>query len=201
MENIIIEENGIGSTYADIQDKQINIEYFNESLLNKKYFLIIYEADEDLNKKEKIGQIEMTYMDIVLAESLDYSIFMLFDMIDDDKQGIYQYLFDNLEEPNDQYVGMDTNVLYIDKIYIEKKYRNMGIGKKIVQELPKMVRSILKLRPGCLVLLANPFEMKEGELVANREKEKIEELIKFYINNGFERIEDTQYLVKNMDFE
>ena len=32
-------------------------------------------------------------------------------------------------------------------------------------------------------------------------KEKIEKLIKFYINNGFERIEDTQYLVKNMDFE
>ena len=64
-----------------------------------------------------------------------------------------------------------------------------------------MVRSILKLRPGCLVLLANPFEMKEGGLVANRDKEKIEELIKFYINNGFERIEDTQYLVKNMDFE
>ena len=201
MENIILEGNGIGSTYADIQDKQINIEYFNESLLNKMYFLTIYEVDEDFNKKEKIGQIEMTYMDIWLAESLDYSIFMLFDMIDAEKQDVGHYLFNSFEEKNDDYVGMDKDVLYIDKIYIEKKYRNMGIGKKIVQELPRMVRSILKLRPGCLVLLANPFEMKEGELVANREKEKIEELIKFYINNGFERIEDTQYLVKNMDFE
>ena len=200
-ENIIIEGNGIGSTYADIQNKKIDIEYFNESLLNKMYFLTIYEADENLNKKEKIGQIEMTYMDIWLAESLDYSIFMLFDMIDADKQDVGRYLFDSYEEKNDNYVGMDKDVLYIDKLYIEKKYRNMGIGKKIVQELPRMVRSILKLRPGCLVLLANPFEMKEGELVANRDKEKIEKLIKFYINNGFERIEDTQYLVKNMDFE
>ena len=39
-ENIIIEGNGIGSTYADIQNKKIDIEYFNESLLNKMYFLI-----------------------------------------------------------------------------------------------------------------------------------------------------------------
>lgn len=200
-ENIIIEGKGFGSTYGNIQGKEIDIEYFNESLLNKMYFFTIYEADEDFNKTEKIGQIEMTYMDIWLAESLDYSIFMLFDMIDADKQDVGRYLFDSYQEKNDNYVGIDKDVLYIDKIYIEKKYRNIGIGKKIVQELPRMVRSILKLRPGCLVLLANPFEMKEGELVANREKEKIEELIKFYINNGFERIEDTQYLVKNMDFE
>lgn len=45
-ENIIIEGKGIGSIYGDIQDKEIDIEYFNESLLNKVYFLTIYEADE-----------------------------------------------------------------------------------------------------------------------------------------------------------
>ena len=200
-ENIIIKGKGFGSTYGNIQGKEIDIEYFNESLLNKMYFFTIYEADEDFNKTEKIGQIEMTYMDIWLAESLDYSIFMLFDMIDADKQDVGRYLFDSYQEKNDNYVGMDKDVLYIDKIYIEKKYRNKGLGRKIVQELPRMVRSILKLRPGCLVLLANPFEMEEGELVANRDKEKIEKLIEFYVNNGFERIEDTQYLVKNMDFE
>ena len=138
MENIIIEGKGIVSTYGDIQDKEIDIEYFNESLLNKMYFLTIYEADEDLNKKEKIGQIEMTYMDIWLAESLDYSIFMLFDMIDADKQDVGRYLFDSYEEKNDNYVGMDKDVLYIDKIYIEKKYSfyNIDLYKVCLVLLP-----------------------------------------------------------------
>lgn len=76
----------------------------------------------------------------------------------------------------------------------------MGIGSHIVKELPKLIRHILKLRPGCLVLLANPFEIKVKEFKPTRDKNKIEKLIEFYTKNGFQRIEDTQYLVRNMDF-
>jgi len=54
---------------------------------------------------------------------------------------------------------MDRDVLYIDEIFTEKKYRNMGIGSMVVKQLPKLIRQILKLRPGCIVLLANPFEI------------------------------------------
>ena len=42
----------------------------------------------------------------------------------------------------------------------------------------------------------------KGEVInPNRNIKEIENLIKFYIKNGFERIEDTQYLVKNMDYK
>ena len=88
----------------------------------------------------------------------------------------------------------------IDKIFIEEKYRNKGIGSIIVKELPELIRNILKLRPGCLVLLANPFEIKNKKFVAETNKEKIEKLIKFYEKNGFERIKKTQYLAINMDY-
>lgn len=37
--------------------------------------------------------------------------------------------FDFDGEQNDKYVGIDRDVLYIDEIFIEKKYRNMGIGR------------------------------------------------------------------------
>ena len=134
-----------------------------------------------------------------MAEETGWSIFDLFDLIDSEKQGVYKYLFDD-DEPNSNYVGMDRDVLYIDKIFIEKKYRNMGIGSKLVEELPRLIKQILKLRPGCIVLLANPFEIEVDELKPTREKKKIEKLIEFYTRNGFQRIKDTQYLVKNMDF-
>ena len=110
---------------------------------------------------------------------------MLFDLIDSEKQGVYHYLFDEDDEPNSEYIGMYTDVIYIDEIFIEEKYRHQGIGSIIVKELPRLIRNILKLRPGCLVLLANPFERKGKEMIAERDEEKIEELIKFYEKKWF----------------
>lgn len=200
IENIIIEGVGCGEAFGDIIDEEIDISCSKEDLLNQRYFLTIYKMDEELNKQEKIGKIEMTYMDVWMAEETGYSVFDLFDLIDSEKQGVYDYLFD-YDEPNSEYVGLDRDVLYIDKIFIEKQYRNIGIGSKIVKEMPRLIRQILKLRPGCLVLLANPFEIENGKFKSIRDKKKIEKLVKFYVENGFQRIKNTQYLVKNMDFE
>lgn len=201
IENILIEGAGSGDAYGIINDKKIDISCSDESLLNQRYFFTIYKTDDKLNKQEQIGKIEMTYIDVYMAEETGYGVFDLFDLIDSEKQGVCEYLFDFDGEQNDKYVGIDRDVLYIDEIFIEKKYRNMGIGSLIVKELPRLIRQILKLRPGCLVLLANPFEIKKKEFKPTRDKKKIEKLIRFYAKNGFERIENTQYLVKNMDYK
>lgn len=200
IENILIEGAGSGEAIGNINDEGIDISCSDESLLNQRYFFTIYKTDNELNKQEQIGKVEMTYMDVWMAEENGWSIFDLFDLIDSEKQGVYEYLFDD-DEPNDNYVGMDRDVLYIDEIFIEKKYRNMGIGSIIVKELPRLIKQILKLRPGCIVLLANPFEIEGKDFKPTRDKKKIENLIKFYAKNGFTRIENTQYLVKNMDYK
>ena len=200
IENILIEGVGCGEAIGDIIGEEIDISCSEKELLNQRYFLTIYKTDEELNKQEAIGKIEMTYMDVWMAEETGYSVFDLFDLIDSEKQGVYDYLFDD-DEPNSEYVGLERDVLYVDKIFIEKQYRNIGIGSKIVKEMPRLIRQILKLRPGCLVLLANPFEIENGKFKSIRDKKKIEKLVKFYVENGFQRIKNTQYLVKNMDFE
>lgn len=51
-----------------------------------------------------------------------------------------------------------------------------------------------------MVLLANPFEIDGNKMKPSSDKKEVEKLIKFYTKNGFHRIEDTQYLVKNMDY-
>lgn len=201
IENILIEGAGSGEAFGYIMDEEIDISCSDESLLNQRYFFTIYKTDEELNKQEQIGKIEMTYMDVWMAEETGYGVFGLFDLIDSEKQGVCEYLFDFDGERNHKYVGMNRDVLYIDEIFIEKKYRNIGIGSKIVKELPRLIKQILKLRPGCVVLLANPFEIDVKEFKPTRDKKKIEKLIKFYAENGFERIKETQYLAKNMDFK
>ena len=200
MEDILIEGGGGGQAFGDIVKNELDLCVSDESLVNQMFFLDIFKTDEDLEKKEHIGKVEMTYMDVCMAEEVGMSNFMLFDLIDSEKQGVYHYLFDDDDEPNSEYIGMYTDVIYIDEIFIEEKYRHQGIGSIIVKELPRLIRNILKLRPGCLVLLANPFERKGKEMIAQRDEGKIEELIKFYEKNGFTRIEDTQYLVVNMDY-
>lgn len=200
VKNIIIE--GIGNVEAigNINNKELDISCSDENLLNQRYFFTIYKSDNELNKKEKIGYIEMTYMDVLMAEENGWRISDLFDLIDSEKQGVYNYLFNDFEESNSDYVGMDMDVIYVDEIFIKNKYRKMGIGSKLVQNLPKLIKQILKLRPGCLVVLANPFEIDGKDFKPIEDEEKIENLINFYVRNGFTRIEDTQYLVKNMDF-
>lgn len=200
IQNILIEGAGSAGAIVDINDEEIDISCSDESLLNQRYFFTIYKTDDELNKQQKIGRIEMTYMDVWMAEETGYGVFDLFDLIDSEKQGVCEYLFSFDGEKNDEYVGMDRDVLYIDEIFIEKKYRNIGIGSKLVKELPRLIKQILKLRPGCIVLLANPFEIQEKKMKPSSNKEEIEKLIKFYVKNGFHRIEDTQYLVKNMDY-
>ena len=201
IENILIEGSENVEAIGDINDEEINISYSDENLLNKIYFLTIFKTDDEFNRQEQIGRIEMTYMDVYMAEETGYSVFELFDLIDSEKQGVYEYLFDFNGEQNDKYVGIDRDVIYIDEIFIEKKYRNIGIGSLIVKELPRLIKQMLKLRPGCLVLLANPFEIEGKEIKPTRDKNKIEKLIKFYSRNGFQRIENTQYLTINMDFK
>lgn len=192
IENISIE--GAGSVIAcgQIIDDKLDISYSDEDLLNKRYFLTIYETDEEFNKREQIGRIEMTYMDVWMAGETGYGVFDLFDLKDSEKEGVCKYLFDFDGNQNDEYVGIDKDVIYIDEIFIEKKYRNMGIGSRVVIELPRLIKQILKLRPGCIVLLANPFEIKGSEFNPTRDRDEIEKLIQFYEKNGFKRIENTQ---------
>ena len=69
------------------------------------------------------------------------------------------------------------------------------------EQINESVRKILKLKPGCIVLLANPFDREGEEFKSTRDMKKIEKLIKFYVKNGFQRIENTQYLTINMDYK
>jgi len=94
IETILIEGAGSGEAIGDIDDKKIDISCSDESLLNQRYFLTIYKTDENLNKQEQIGKIEMTYMDVWMSYETGYGVFDLFDLIDSEKQGVCEYLFD-----------------------------------------------------------------------------------------------------------
>ncbi len=63
IDNILIEGAGSGEAIGNINDEGIDISCSDESLLNQRYFFTIYKTDDELNKQEQIGKVEMTYMD------------------------------------------------------------------------------------------------------------------------------------------
>ena len=134
IEDLLIEGISIGEAFGEITNNELDISCSDEELLNQNYALEIYKTDEELEKQERIGRIDMTYMDIYMAGEMGYDVSMVFDLIDSEKQGVYRYLF-NDNEPNTKYVGMDLDVIYIDKIFIEEKYRN-----KYINELEMRIR-------------------------------------------------------------
>ena len=70
MEDILIEGGGGGQAFGDVVKNELDLSVSDESLVNQMFFLDIFKTDEDLEKKEHIGKVEMTYMDVCMAEEV-----------------------------------------------------------------------------------------------------------------------------------
>ena len=81
IENILIEGSDYEEVFGIIEDGELDISCSSETLFNKNFFLTIYMTDDELHSKEKIGSIEMTYIDVCMAEEIGWDIF---DLVDSD---------------------------------------------------------------------------------------------------------------------
>lgn len=207
LEHIRIVPNILTSVYGYVEDKYIDIDCNLENLIHTRYYLTIYLEDEDDEIQEEIGRIELIYLDIILAEKNGYGVEDVFDMTSSDVYLAYKHLYDNDETPNMKYISEYVdNAVYVDRFDINKKYRNMGLGSKIMENLPELLSQLLKLYPTYIFLYANPYERtsdeNDNEIIEHcrriDDKNAIEKLIKFYEKNGYKRVENTQYMVRNL---
>lgn len=70
MEDILIEAIGGGQAFGDFVKNKLDLSISDESLVNQIFFLDIFKTNEDLGKKEHIGKVEMTYMDVCMEEEV-----------------------------------------------------------------------------------------------------------------------------------
>ena len=93
---------------------------------------------------------------------------------------------------------------YIPELYINKKFRNMGIGSFVLEHLAELLYHYTREMITKVVVLPEPaVRNRLGYLQSisesNKNKEKLEQsLIKFYKNNKFIEIPDTRYLIKDL---
>ena len=101
-------------------------------------------------------------------------------------------------------VNERDTICYISEFYLNKKFRNLGIGSFVLENLAELISYYSEQMITKIIVLPEPLvKGKDGLLKAmsenNPEKEKLkEDLIKFYSENVFKEIENSRYMIKNL---
>lgn len=184
-------------------DKDIN-NYIEEQDYEDKYvinvFVDIFATNLDTQEKVKIGKLIGNFFESEIVMD-DISFYDLCDSIGTDLEHMASAIVDEDECIMDDICEFDENLMYIDRIYIEEKFRGLGIASYVLISLNDILEYSVNLSPNVLILLPAPQEIGEDGLLQEVRDEKINEnnkkrLIKLYKKLGFEKLEDSNYMIK-----
>lgn len=177
---------------------------FNELSDLISYYPITMELVEksDSNDNQKtIVSLSGYFYDMDYIYKYGQSLFDTFDMCGDDTNKLYDILFDEEENIRIDYQTFSNNIFYLDRIYVEKDYRNKGYAKLLLKQLEDLIKYVFKLDVGIIAVCAQPFEKNGvGEKMIRDDKTLKRKLIELYKNVGFKEINSNYaYLVKVID--
>ena len=157
-----------------------------------------FEDDEHI----KIGELDGYFFETEL-ERAGINFYDLCDSISSDLEMMASAIIDEHEEVREEFCGFDENLMYIDRVYVEEKYRGLGIASYIIENINKILKYSINLSPQVLILLPMPQEKSEEGLLSemkNEQEKKIHKsnLIKLYKGLGFDKIGNTEYMIKKI---
>lgn len=167
-------------------------------------YLDIYGCtDEDYEEGEifLIGQLKCIFFDLFSAYynfSYDELFVLMEDCYDQNVADIFHEFVIDMVENNTNPFREDScdliDILYIDSIIIKPEYRNMGIGRKVLEDLDETIDYIFNYRGYVKLLIPWPIEYTEDEdlsegrgYITVDDDNRRKKLISFYENIGFKR--------------
>ena len=158
----------------------------------------LVETNESESKQKTIASLFGYFYDVEYMYNYGQSIFDAFDMVSGDTCELYNVLFDRDGYIKDEYESFCDNVFYIDRLYVEKDYRNKGYAKLMLNQIGEIIKYVAKLNIGIIAVCAQPFEINGNEeKMIKDNKELKRKLIELYKNTGFQETDNTyDYLVK-----
>lgn len=152
----------------------------------------------------KLGFLHGTYFKIDDMDNESISKFDVFDSISQETYDVYSNLFDSHGIEKEGRIGINGNIFSIDRLYIEKEYRNCGIGRKVITDLEKVLQYSLNCKVGNFILLPSAIE-KVGKSLKQVDDEKAydtltKRLHKFYRSIGFKKVPKGTHIYFNTDY-
>ena len=177
---------------------KIDFSYLSESLSYCPVTIELVETNESESKQKTIASLFGYFYDVEYMYNYGQSIFDAFDMVSGDTCELYNVLFDRDGYIKDEYESFCDNVFYIDRLYVEKDYRNKGYAKLMLNQIGEIIKYVAKLNIGIIAVCAQPFEINGNEeKMIKDNKELKRKLIELYKNTGFQETDNTyDYLVK-----
>lgn len=177
---------------------KIDFSDLSESLSYCPVTIELVETNESESKQKTIASLFGYFYDVEYMYNYGQSIFDAFDMISGDTCELYNVLFDRNGYIKDEYESFCDNVFYIDRLYVEKDYRNKGYAKLMLNQIGEIIKYVAKLNIGIIAVCAQPFEINGNEeKMIKDNKELKRKLIELYKNTGFQETDNTyDYLVK-----
>lgn len=177
-----------------------NLDY--DSRYFSRFCIDIYLSNEKSNKKKKIGfisgryftpddyiQDELTFLEI--TDDIGEDIFDLAEEITGENEDIRPEIAKDLD-----------TIAFIEEFYIEKQFRNSGIGSYVLSNLRELFWYYARECITHYIVLPQPRVINHNRKFqnvsdANKDKYILETKVHhFYIKNGFEYIENSKYMLK-----
>lgn len=192
------DRNVINYIDSDI-DNAINIQEPNEKYVINIWIDII-GVKEDSDEEIKIGGLEGNYFEASITID-DYTFYEICDCEGADLEPLAASITDRDGNIKESICEFDENLMYIDRIYIEKEYRGVGIASFVIESLNEILQYTTELNPNVYILLPKPQEKDEEGKISNMKDEKeekicMEKLLRLYKKLEFKKIRNTNYMIK-----
>jgi GNAT superfamily N-acetyltransferase len=167
----------------------------------------VYRYAGEFDVEEQIGSLCCFLVQPGLAEEKDVSLFDAMDSISDEAAECYESVFDPGSDGwntdiEDLYSGgpIGSDLLFIDRIELDPKYRGKGIGRVVVRE------AIETFGLQCGLVVCKPFPLEysgwteqlsaaeQGKPEVERDKaDALERVRKFWTKCGFVRLLGSEF--------
>lgn len=186
--------------YIDTEICEYIEEEENEDKYSINIFIDICATNLETQEKINIGKLTGTFFESEIIMN-DVSFYDLCDSIGTDLEQMATAIVDEDECIKEEICECDENLMYIDRIYIEEKFRGLGIASYVINSLNTILEYSVNLSPNVLILLPVPQEKGKDGLLHEVSNTKINEqdkkkLFELYQKLGFEKLEDSNYMVK-----
>lgn len=135
-ENVFFLENG----KLDIKSEIEALSYYPITIEIRE------ERDDNENEGDLVAKITGLFFDIDNMRNCDFSLFEVFDSIDQNIYELYEALFKDEEYRGEFDILDGENLFYLDYIIVEEAYRNKGICKMIIKQIDEIIKYIAGLK-------------------------------------------------------
>lgn len=184
-------------------DEEID-KWIEEQEISDKYminiFIEILGTNLDTNESVEIGKLTGNFFEseIVIDDTDFYDVC---DSIDTDLEHMAAAIVDKDGNIRAEICEFDDNLMYIDRLFIEEKYRGLGIASYVLKYLKNILEYSVNLNPTVLIILPVPQEIDNKGLLSQVENDEDrikyeKKLIKLYKKLGFTKIKNSNYMIK-----